>query len=119
MNTEETGTTGRLIDFEQANAVTQMSYPPRPVLVVSGHKPYAAMEVNLVPVVYISQPPYWAIQVVGIAPDPDGVYVMPVNEDTAYSVQLDLAGVTGTAGVEVIGATRTERIDVPSTTVAP
>jgi hypothetical protein len=109
-------TDGRLIDFEQANAITQMSIPPRPALLVSGHKPYPTMAVSLVPVRYVSRPPYWAIQVVGspgeVGADPVPV-TEPVAEPTAYSVQLDLTGITGTEGVEVIGATRTERVAVP------
>src|SRR5215468_6262544 len=104
-------TGGRLIDFEQADAITQMSLPPRPVLVVSGHAPQPAMEVTLVPVVYVRQPEYWAIKVMG-TPGELGADPTPVADPTAYSVQVDLAGITGTEGVEVVGATHTERIEV-------
>jgi len=47
-----------------------------------------------------------------------GLHPTPVEESTAYSVQLDLAGITGTDGVEVVGATHTVRIDVPTGTTA-
>jgi hypothetical protein len=108
---------GRLIDFEQANAITQMSLPPRPALLVSGHKPHPAMEVALVPVMYVSQPQYWAIQVVG-TPGEVGPPLTPVEDPTAYSVQLDLAGITGTEGVEVVGASCSQRIELSSGTTA-
>jgi hypothetical protein len=102
----------RLIDFVRADAVSQMSYPPRPVLVVQGEMPYGATGVSLVPVVYISQPQYWAIQVVGTFEA--GPHVSQPIAAQPYSVQLDLAACTGTEGVEVIGANSTEKIEVPT-----
>jgi hypothetical protein len=120
MTTDESGPTvvppeepaSRLIDFEQAVCVSQMSFPPRPVLVVSGHKPLPTTEVSLVPLVYISQPQYWGIQVVG-AVDADGPRpTQPIANAWEYQVQIDLQGVTGTEGVEVIGASHTERLAV-------
>jgi hypothetical protein len=100
----------RLVDFEQAEVITPMIYPARPRLVVSGRLPYP-MEVTLVPLTYVSRPPFWGIQVVGSTgmtePHPT-----PAITAVPYTVELDLAGITGSEGVEVIGETRTERIDV-------
>ncbi|BEL08439.1 hypothetical protein Q0Z83_066300 [Actinoplanes sichuanensis] len=98
-----------LIDFERAEAVTLMIYPPPPPkLVVSGSKPWANMEVTLRPLTYIQQPEYWGIQVVGSMPAIGQPAIMP------YVVELDLTGLIGTRGVEVIGADHTERIDIPT-----
>jgi hypothetical protein len=100
-----------LVDFDRAVVVTPMIYPPRPRLVVSGVTAYP-MDVALVPLVYASRPPYWGIQVVGstsATPQP-----MPAITNVPYSVELDLAGLVGTEGVEVVGTTRTERITVPT-----
>lgn len=108
---------GQLIDFVQAEAITTMMYPPHPVLVVSGEKPYPSMEVSLVPLDYISRPQYRGIQVVG-APTEDGPHAAQLPTTTPYTVELELTGVTGTEGVEVVGATRTERITVPTATAA-
>jgi hypothetical protein len=115
MGTEQSETpVDRLIDFEQAVVVTPMIYPPRPRLVVSGVT-NLPMDVSLAPLVYISQPPYWGIQVVGsVGGGDDKPHVSQPIAGIPYSVELDLAGVTGTAGVEVIGATVTERLDVPT-----
>lgn len=99
---------GRLITFDTAQVVTTMIYPPRPVLVVSGHKPYPTMKVELVPLVYIRRPEYWGIEVVG-SPRGAAIQAMPAVM-TPYTVELDLAGVTGTVGIEVIGANGTEQI---------
>ena len=65
------------------------------------------MRVELVPVVYIQQPEYWQIEVVGSLPGLGLPALAP------YAVHLPLAGIVGTRGIEVVGATRTERFDVP------
>jgi len=126
---------GRLIEYDTATVITQMMIPPRPVLVVNGDKPRPGMDVILVPVTYIQQPEFWEIHVLGspgILDDPPHATQLPAEppvptqlpaeppvptqlpaESTAYSVQIDLASCTGTLGVEVVGANRTERIVVP------
>jgi len=98
----------RLIDFERAQVVTLESDPPQFVLTVSGRKPYANMEVELSPLTYIQRPEYWGIEVVGHLPGGIGLPVI-----TPYRVSLPLAGLLGTKGIEVIGASRSEKIDVP------
>jgi hypothetical protein len=71
-----------------------MIEPPRPTLVVSGETPYPATEVTLVPLVYVSQPPYWGIQVVGspgdVAGGEGGRHPMPVATPTPYTVESTL-----------------------------
>jgi len=66
--------------------------------------------VSLVPLVYVSRPPFWGIQVVGS--NPAAPQATPAVTNVAYDVELDLDGLVGSAGVEVVGATRTERIAV-------
>jgi hypothetical protein len=103
----------RLIDFDRADVVTPMIHPPRPSLVVSGVLPFQ-MDVSLVPLVYVSRPQWWGIQVVGsteAGPHPS----QPISS-IPYSVDIELEGITGTEGVEVIGANRTERHPVSTGT---
>lgn len=100
--------TCRLIDFESAQIVTLESFPPQYVLTVTGTAPVFNMRVELVPLIYIQQPEYWGIEVVGCV---QGPIVLPTLKP--FSVALALAGVTGSSGVEVIGANRTEKLDVP------
>ena len=107
-----TGEAQRLIDFDRAEVITLMIYPPRPTLTVSGTLPFP-MEVSLVPLTYVSRPQWWGIQVVGAIEQ--GPHASNPITAIPYSVNLDLQGVTGTEGVEVIGATRTERLAVPTT----
>jgi hypothetical protein len=99
-----------LLDFNKADAITTMMEPPRPVLVVTGVKPYAAMDVTLVPLAYEKVPAFWEIQVVGTAGNLNVPTQLPADTTTPYSVELDLAGLIGLAGVEVIGADHKERI---------
>ena len=105
---------GRLIDFERVDVISLMIYPPRPTLVVSGRSPTPDTEVTLVPLTYVSRPQYHGIQVVGTLTD-----AAPADGSGEYSVQLDLVGCTGTEGVEVIGASRTARLSVPSASPEP
>jgi hypothetical protein len=102
----------RLIDFERTEIVTLESFPPQFVLRVAGTKPFLNMEVELVPLVFIQQPEYWGIEVVGHLRGGIGLPVV-----TSYDVSIPLMGITGTRGVEVIGATRSERIEIPPTAV--
>jgi hypothetical protein len=105
----------RLLDFDYADVVTLESFPPQFVLRVSGTKPVANMQVQLVPLVFIRQPEYWGIEVVGSIPGGIGLPAL-----APYEVSLPLAGFLGTQGIEVIGASRVQRFDIaPSGTVQP
>ena len=96
----------RVIDFDSAKVITLPTSPTRHVLVVSGQKPYLNMTVSLTPLVYIRQPEYWGIEVIGYLPELGLPAVAP------YVATLELDGTIGTRGIEVIGANRSERIDV-------
>ena len=98
--------TSRLVDFSTAEVVTLRSYPPQRMLVVSGRKPYLNMEVELVPVVYVQQPEYWEIEVVGRMRGFGPPAVAP------YTATLHIDSAMGKRGVEVVGATRRLRLDV-------
>jgi hypothetical protein len=96
----------RLLDFDKVEV--RPGFVPRTfILIVSGTKPYANMSVDLRPLTYVQQPEYWGIEVVGCLPG----FGLPVV--APYTVSLPLDGVTGRRGIEVIGATRSEKLDVP------
>jgi hypothetical protein len=98
----------RLIDFDTANVVSTRSIPPQHFLSVSGTKPYLNMHVELSPLVYIRRPEYWGIEVVGSLPG------IGLPATAPYTVSIRLEGIVGTKGIAVIGASRTEEIDIPS-----
>jgi hypothetical protein len=96
----------RLIDFKEAEirpGFVNDTY----FLIVSGTKPYLNMEVRLIPLVYVAQPDYWAIEVVGTLPG----FGLPAEAE--YTVSISIDGIRGKKGVEVIGATERKSLDVP------
>jgi hypothetical protein len=98
--------TCRLIDFENIEIAIFDSMPPQIFLTVTGVKPYVNMVVTLIPRVYVRQPEYWGIELVGCMSG------LGLSASTPYTVSISLNGVTGTMGIEVIGATKSEKKDV-------
>jgi hypothetical protein len=96
----------RLIDFERAE-VRPGFLPGTYILVVSGTKPYLNMQVALSPLVYVRQPEYWGIEVIGSLPGIGLPALAP------YTVSLPLDGIRGSIGIEVIGANLTQLINIP------
>lgn len=94
------------IDFEKAEIIAGFVNDTY-FLVVSGTKPYLNMEVRLIPLIYVRKPEYWGIEVIGILPN------IGLPATAPYHVHIPLEGITGTNGVEVIGATSSEKFDVP------
>jgi hypothetical protein len=96
----------RLIDFERAE-VRPGFLPGTYILIVSGTKPYLNMQVTLSPLVYVRQPEYWSIEVIGSLPGIGLPALAP------YTVSLPLDGIRGSIGIEVIGANQTQLINIP------
>lgn len=99
-------TSVRLIDFNEARVVPGI-VPNTFILVVSGTKPYLNMKVRLSPLVYIRQPEFWGIEVVGSLPG------VGLPATAPYTVSIPLDGILGTKGIEVIGATTRKTFEVP------
>ncbi len=102
----ERPSTPKFVDFEDAQVhlgISEGSY----VLSVSGKKNYLNMTVHLAPRTYVRQPEYWEIEVIGVL---TGIGLPAVGP---YSVSLPLDGITGTKGIEVVGASRRQQIEVP------
>lgn len=97
----------KLIDFKKAE-VRPGFVPNTYILIVSGVKPYLNLQVELVPLVYIQQPDYWGIEVVGSLPGGIG---LPAEAE--YTISLPLDGIRGKKGVEVIGAVNRQLLEVP------
>jgi hypothetical protein len=95
----------RLIDFTDVD-VRPGFVTNTYILIVSGTKPYVNMKVDLVPRVYIQQPAFWGIEVIGCLPG------IGLPTEAPYTASLPLDGIRGTEGIEVIGATRSQKIRV-------
>lgn len=95
----------RLVNFTKARVVVGF-LPGTYFLIVSGTKPYVNMTVELSPLVYIRQPEYWGIEVVGSLPG------IGLPATAPYTVAISLDGILGTKGIEVIGANKRQKIAV-------
>jgi hypothetical protein len=96
----------KLISFQTAE-VERCGFVGAPVLVVTGEAPCLNMEVSLQPLIFVRCPEYWGIEVVGTLP---GAFCLTAIKP--FKVTIPLTGVIGSLGIEVIGADRTERIDL-------
>ena len=101
----------RTIDFDKADVTPIASTDParpgiRHRLTVSGTKSGSNVRVRLVPLTYIRQPAYWGITVTGCASGPGLTVLLP------YTVTYDFDATMGSCGVEVLGATRSQQIDL-------
>lgn len=93
----------RLIDFEEAEirpGIVSGTY----ILIVKGTTPYLNMTVNLVPLVYVRQPEYWGIEVIG------SLSGIGLPATAPYTASIPIEGIRGTEGIEVIGATLSKQI---------
>jgi heat shock protein HslJ len=99
------------IDFDKAvvESVPSTATTPSYRLTVVGTKPWLDQVVTLEPVTYVRQPEYWAIEVRACHPSEVG---LPATGP--YTATRDVSHTLGTQGIEVVGATRSQRIDVPS-----
>ena len=96
----------RLINFTRARVVPGF-VPCTFFLIVSGTKPFLNMTVELSPLIYIRQPEYWGIEVVG------ALHGIGIPVTAPYTVFIPLNGILGTKGIEVIGARKKQTIDIP------
>jgi hypothetical protein len=92
----------RRLDFETVDIVPGV-IPGTYFLTVAGTKPCSNMKVTLAPLIYIRCPEYWGIEVVGHLPG--GICL---NRVVPYVETIELTGITGSVGIEVIGATKRE-----------
>ena len=95
----------RRIHFDSAEVVG--GFPGGYILIVRGEAPCLNMEVSLSPLIYIECPDYWGIEVLGTL---RGNFCLTAMRP--YVVTIPLTGITGYKGIEVLGARRSEQIDV-------
>ncbi len=89
--------TCRLVEFLDSR-IDEVSVDFYHYLVVTGIKPYANMDIQLIPRVYVDRPDYWAIEVVGTLRR----YALPAV--TPFEVTLTLDWPAGSKGIRVVGA---------------
>ena|ERR1700750_992226 len=96
----------RLIDFKEAEVVPGIVNDTF-ILIVAGVKPWITMSVELHPLIYITQPDFWGIEVVGCQKG------IGLPQTGTYQVSLDISHFRGKKGIEVIGANLKRQLSVP------
>ncbi len=76
-------------------------------LEVWGLKPCPNMQVCLQPMIYVIRPEYWRIEIMGIL----STDLKDRGKD--FHERFDLTNMLGNKGVELVGATMNENVDVP------
>jgi hypothetical protein len=96
-------------DFERATVAPagDEGSPGHWKLTVSGMETQGST--YLLPVTYVRQPAYWEINV-QVCGDPDAGYPTAFFP---YTRTIDLTGVIGSKGVQVVGANKSEQLAVP------
>ena len=92
----------RRVDFD----LVELRDSPRhggALLLVSGVKPWADLDVSLEPLAYAEPPEFWVIEVVGRL---TGSGLQGLVD---FSTALRLGSMRGYKGVEIVGATKSER----------
>lgn len=94
------------IDFNEANIIHADNDW---LLEVSGHSPFRPEEIRLLPVMYVMQPDYWQVMLVGCPERGKGAGV-----PRPYKVRLKLNGTIGHKGIRLLGASPAsyKRIDI-------
>lgn len=94
--------TCRCVDFDWVS-IEDATPDYDAMLIVSGTKHWLNLMVELLPRSYQTRPDYWGIEVVGMLPG------FAVARFVEYNVAVSLAGIRGVLGIEIFGATKTER----------
>lgn len=103
---------GQIIDFEKAE-LRRLPFQNSLFLWVKGHLPGTGFDARLAPRIYkAGRPEYWAVDVAAFsrlaaANDRD-----ETSDDLSFERSVSLNGITGTKGIRVIGANRTQQIEI-------
>jgi hypothetical protein len=93
----------RRVDFDYVEVCAATRIAGR-LLLVSGIKHWADLRVTLEPIIYREIPDFWVIEVVGRLAGRG----LPALVD--FCAALPLEGIQGRRGIEIVGATKSERI---------
>jgi hypothetical protein len=111
--------TEQYLDFEAAQSVRRIPFKTAKVvpgivsgthiLIVSGTTACVNMKVRLSPLIYIRCPDYWGIEVIG---ELKGGHCIIGIVPTPFTVSMQLNGMIGSKGIEVLGAKQAKKIKV-------
>jgi len=85
------------IDFTSAQLIQANG---QVLLKVAGSAPYAGMDIQLRPVLYVMQPDFWLMSLLACTP----INTKPGGPLAPFSVEINVGGTVGRKGVELSGA---------------
>lgn len=101
---------GQIIDFDRAE-LRRVPFQDSLYLWVSVHKPDARFELRLAPRIYHDRPDFWGIEVIAVQNSNPAIDT--VSEPLAVVERsVPLVGIVGTRGITVIGANRSQHIEI-------
>lgn len=106
LDSTKPASSSRIIAYDHAEVVPGI-IPDSFFLIVSGEAPCLNMTVALVPLIYVRCPDYWGIEVVGSL---EGGFCLTAMKP--FHLSIPLAGITGSKGIELIGANKSETFPV-------
>lgn len=104
---------GKIIDFDRAE-LRRVPFQDSLYLWVSARTPGARLELRLAPRIYHDRPEYWGIEVVAIQTQFAANDVGDSDGGGLSERSVPLAGIIGTRGVKVIGASHCQIIEIDS-----
>jgi hypothetical protein len=103
---------GQIIDFEKAE-LRRLPFQDSLYVWVRGRLPGLGYDARLAPRIYNNgQPEYWAIDVAAFVRPVAANDGDDVGNELMFERSVSLAGIIGTKGVTVIGAHRSQHIDI-------
>jgi hypothetical protein len=96
----------QLIDFRDA-FLSRDEYADNWILNVSGMLPCANMQLGLSPECHSALPHFWRIHLVGHLPNG-----FCLRRSESFHLRIPITGITGSIGVELVGATMSKRFEV-------
>jgi hypothetical protein len=103
---------GQIIDFEKAE-LRRMPFQDSLYLWVKGRLPAEGFDARLAPRIYNNgRPEYWAIEVAAFTSKAAANDIGDDADVLMFERSIPLTGITGIKGVNVIGAKRTQRIEI-------
>ena len=103
---------GQIIDFEKAE-LRRMPFQDSLYLWVKGRLPAQGFDARLAPRIYNNgRPEYWAIEVAAFNNKAAANDIGDDADVLMFERSIPLTGITGIKGVNVIGAKRTQQIEI-------
>ncbi len=102
----QTNKTCGLLDYDSFQVIK--GFTGEYILIVEKKDPDPLINPQLIPLIYVDKPDYWEIQVIGCR-----IGIVPPTTLNTWPLSLGLTNFMGKKGIELVGATRADKWDLP------